>query len=432
MAADLAPGADQRGSRCRPAVTPTCPTSGSSPHPSAGWSSTSTTSTRHCPGPWEWDVKRLAASLDSPPATAASRRRSPEIVQTVGAHREAIRAFAGHERTSRSGTPSRDVEQVKGQVEDQLNRERRKRLDKGPGEGTDQGQPRGAGPVRHHDRRAYPVQGRTPRSVVPLARPVCGRLRAGEHPGRPLRPAERLHGLVAPRPPDLLELVLVPTSPARWSASATSAPALGWPAARPGRGRPAVLAGQEVGRSGARRPPPGAVAPVEPGARVVDGQRLMQTAGDIFLGWVRAEGFDGKQRDFYVRQLRDWKGSVEVEVMVPSALRVYAQICGWTLARSHARSGDRIALAGYLGSSTAFERALVRFARRLRRAEREGPSRPGRGHRRRPGGRAARRVINAARGPGGGHPPRMRPGRGGGRHPRAVGQPPSGSERTAT
>jgi hypothetical protein len=79
--------------------------------------------------------------------------------------------------------------------------------------------------------------------------------------------------------------------------------------------------------------------------RVVAGQRLVQAASDIFLGWQRLTGFDGQQRDFYVRQLRDWKGSVEVDAMVPNGMRVYGELCGWTLARARARSGDRIAIA---------------------------------------------------------------------------------------
>jgi uncharacterized protein (DUF2252 family) len=99
------------------------------------------------------------------------------------------------------------------------------------------------------------------------------------------------------------------------------------------------------------------------GQRVVEGQRLMQATSDIFLGWVTAQDIaGGGRRDFYVRQLRDWKGSLEVESMVPNGLRIYAELCGWTLARAHARSGDRAAIAGYLGSSQSFEHALVRFA----------------------------------------------------------------------
>jgi hypothetical protein len=88
----------------------------------------------------------------------------------------------------------------------------------------------------------------------------------------------------------------------------------------------------------------------------------MQAAGDIFLGWQTGTGFDGRTRDFYVRQLRDWKGSAVVETMDPEAMRVYGTLCGWTLARAHARTGDRLAIAGYLGGGTAFDQAMVEFA----------------------------------------------------------------------
>ena len=98
------------------------------------------------------------------------------------------------------------------------------------------------------------------------------------------------------------------------------------------------------------------------GERVVAGQHLMQAQSDIFLGWTRVTAPDGVDRDFYVRQLRDWKFSMPIEQMIPSGLRVYAQLCGWTLARAHARSGDRIALAAYLGRSAKFDQAIAEFA----------------------------------------------------------------------
>ncbi len=98
------------------------------------------------------------------------------------------------------------------------------------------------------------------------------------------------------------------------------------------------------------------------GERVVRGQRLMQAASDIFLGWQRVTGTDGVDRDFYIRQLYDWKGSADVEVMVPSGARIYARICGETLARAHARSGDRVAIASYLGHGGRFDRAIADFA----------------------------------------------------------------------
>ena len=100
------------------------------------------------------------------------------------------------------------------------------------------------------------------------------------------------------------------------------------------------------------------------GHRVVSGQRLMQAASDIFLGWLRVtEGLDGRRRDFYVRQLRDWKGSAEIEAMVPKGMGIYAEMCGWTLARAHARSGDPVAIAAYLGKKDVFDRAIAAFAR---------------------------------------------------------------------
>jgi uncharacterized protein (DUF2252 family) len=98
------------------------------------------------------------------------------------------------------------------------------------------------------------------------------------------------------------------------------------------------------------------------GQRVVEGQRLMQASSDIFLGWNRLAGIDGVVRDFYVRQLRDWKGSWAPEAMVPQVMNVYGRMCGWTLARAHARSGDRIAIASYLGNSAAFDRAIASFS----------------------------------------------------------------------
>ena len=98
------------------------------------------------------------------------------------------------------------------------------------------------------------------------------------------------------------------------------------------------------------------------GERVVAGQHLMQAQSDIFLGWTRAAGPDQVDRDFYVRQLKDWKFSAPIELMIPSGMAVYAGLCGWTLARAHARSGDRVALAAYLGGSAKFDQAIADFA----------------------------------------------------------------------
>jgi uncharacterized protein (DUF2252 family) len=98
------------------------------------------------------------------------------------------------------------------------------------------------------------------------------------------------------------------------------------------------------------------------GQRVVEGQRLTQAASDILLGWIRVTELEGQPRDFYVRQLWDQKGSAIVEAMDPRAMTVYAQVCGRSLAKAHARSGDAVAIASYLGASDRFDRALASFA----------------------------------------------------------------------
>jgi hypothetical protein len=94
----------------------------------------------------------------------------------------------------------------------------------------------------------------------------------------------------------------------------------------------------------------------------VAGQHLMQASSDIFLGWDHVTGLDGVERDFYIRQLRDWKGSADTDQMVPKGMAVYGRLCGWTLARAHARSGDRIAIAAYLGAGKSFDSAIAAFA----------------------------------------------------------------------
>lgn len=117
---------------------------------------------------------------------------------------------------------------------------------------------------------------------------------------------------------------------------------------------------------------------------------MMQAAGDVFLGWLHGTGLDGIERHFYVRQLWDGKGSAEVEALSPAAMEGYAELCGWTLARAHARSGDRVAIAAYLGKGEAFDQAIAGFAeayadqneadyRRLMEAEADGSLKVSRG-----------------------------------------------------
>ena len=100
-----------------------------------------------------------------------------------------------------------------------------------------------------------------------------------------------------------------------------------------------------------------------PGQRIVEGQRLLQAASDIFLGWTHSDAeLEGARRDYYVRQLWDWKVSADLETISPRGLALYARACGWSLARAHARSGDRIAIAAYLGAGRRFGDAIAEFA----------------------------------------------------------------------
>ncbi|MEE2032227.1 DUF2252 domain-containing protein [Rhodococcus chondri] len=100
---------------------------------------------------------------------------------------------------------------------------------------------------------------------------------------------------------------------------------------------------------------------VNQGERVVAGQKLMQATGDILLGWQQGPGIDGVQRDFYIRQLRDGKGSAVIETMTPELMSLYGRLCARVLAHAHARAGDRFSIAGYLGSDEDFDDALTRF-----------------------------------------------------------------------
>src|SRR6185312_6316860 len=137
-------------------------------------------------------------------------------------------------------------------------------------------------------------------------------------------------------------------------------PGIHRPAPRARRARPALPAGQggdaSVLEANLRKS-----RYRQHGERVVQGQRMMQAASDIYLGWTKGQDV---RRQFYWRQLRDMKGSALVEAMAPVALTFYAGICGWTLARAHARSGDPVAIAEYLGTSDAFDTAITDFSRR--------------------------------------------------------------------
>ncbi len=315
------------------------------------------------PGPWEWDVKRLAASLEVAARGNgfSAKQRREIILAAVGRYRQAMRDFAG--MTSLDVWYAHvDMDQLRAQFESQLKARQRKLVDKG------------LATARTKD---------SMQAVAKLTRTVDGRPRIISDPPLvvpidELMPADtdratiegQLRRLIAGyrRTLETDRRYLLEQfefcDMARKVVGVGSVGTRCWIVLMLGRDDtdPLFLQVKEAETSVLSRFV-GASKYTNQGQRVVAGQRLMQASSDIFLGWQRIEaGLDGQPRDFYVRQLRDWKFSVEIETMVPAGLRLYGALCGWTLARAHARSGDRIAIAAYLGGSDVFDRAVTQFA----------------------------------------------------------------------
>jgi uncharacterized protein (DUF2252 family) len=315
------------------------------------------------PGPWEWDVKRLAASLEVAARDNGfpARERRGIVTATVAGYRLAMRSFAGMTNLD-VWYAHLDVDQLRADLDAQLTLRQRKRLDQGIAK------------ARTRD---------SMREVAKLTRVVDGRQRIISDPPL-LVPVDELLPGDADRTAFIGQLGSLisqyrrtletdrrylleqfePSDMARKVVGVGSVGTRCWIILMLGRDAadPLFLQIKEAERSVLSRFV-GASKYTNQGQRVVAGQRLMQAASDIFLGWQRTQaGLDGKTRDFYVRQLRDWKFSLDVTAMIPAGLRAYGQVCGWTLARAHARSGDRIAIAAYLGTSDVFDRAVADFA----------------------------------------------------------------------
>jgi uncharacterized protein (DUF2252 family) len=318
------------------------------------------------PGPWEWDVKRLATSI----AVAGRERgfsrqeRARAMLDAVGQYRLAMREFAGM-RTL-------DVWYAKAEAEDMARRLQT------AARGTDQ--KRRVRRFREED-IAKAAARTNLQAAAKLTRLVDGEPRFVRQPPvvellADLLPDDQRHrlehglaDLVASYAKSLLPERRFLLSQFRVADMARKVVGVGsvgtrcWILLLVGRDvqDPLILQAKEAQPSVLERfgsPSEHANA----GERVVIGQRRMQASSDIFLGWDNTTGIDGEKRDFYVRQLRDGKGSFDITQMVPAGLAAYGRFCGWTLARAHARSGDRIALAAYLGSSDVFDKAIVRFA----------------------------------------------------------------------
>jgi uncharacterized protein (DUF2252 family) len=314
------------------------------------------------PGPWEWDVKRLAASLEIAArdnGIAASKRRQI-VLAAVASYRRAMRDFAG--QTNLAVWYSHvEIDRLQAQFQSLLNARQRRSISKA------------AAKARSRDSRQAATKltdgadGRRriiadPPLLVPADQLLLGQDREALESlmsdliSRYRRTLDFDHGFLL----DQYEFADIALKVVGVGSVGTRC----WVVLMLGAddSDPLLLQVKEAEASVLSQFTRPSQFPSE-GQRVVAGQRLMQAASDIFLGWQRSESIlDGRERDFYIRQLRDWKFSFDIGALLPRGLRIYGEVCGWTLARAHARSGDRIGIAAYLGGSDVFDRAVAEFA----------------------------------------------------------------------
>ena len=313
------------------------------------------------PGPWEWDLKRLGASVAvaARDAGLGHRDRRGAVTAVGRAYREAMREFAGMRNL--------DVWHTWLRADEILVRVR-----EGLGEKA----------ARRMQRALERAQGKNSlRALAKLTDRVNGELRLISDPPLvvplgellPATDAEALSEALTAvvrdytdtLRPDLRTVVQSyrAVDVARKVVGVGSVGTRAWVVLMLGRDDddPLFLQIKEAQRS-VLQSHVGRSRYANQGRRVVEGQRLMQAAGDVLLGWIRTKGVDDTSRDFYVRQLWDCKLSVTIEGFDGGGFERYGGLCGWTLARAHARTGDRIAIASYLGNSDSFDNALARFA----------------------------------------------------------------------
>jgi uncharacterized protein (DUF2252 family) len=314
------------------------------------------------PGPWEWDIKRLAASVEVAARENgfAAKDRRKILLATVARYRQMMRSAAGTTNLAVWYTQI-DIEVLRNQAGPALRDRQRKAIDQGLARA------RTRDSMQAVSKLTTTVDGRLriiadPPLVVPLADLVPGEFEGSL--------AAQVRDLIASYRRTLQSDRRTLLDQFHFADMARKVVGVGsvgtrcWIVLMIGRdesdplflqvkeAQPSVLAGFA-----------GASRHANQGQRVVAGQRLMQAASDIFLGWDRiGQGLDARSHDFYVRQLRDWKLSLDIAAMVPKGMRIYGELCGATLALAHARSGDRIAIAAYLGGSDAFDRAITEFA----------------------------------------------------------------------
>jgi uncharacterized protein (DUF2252 family) len=312
------------------------------------------------PGPWEWDLKRLAVSFEIAARESGFKRKERRsIVRTVAReYREAVRAFADL-RNLEVWYARLDAETVL-----QLLRAEGRKLAKQAKKGVAKAHAKDS--LRALDRLTHEVDGELrivskPPLVVPIEELLPGDERFDVE-GAIREVIDRYGESLKGDRRRLLETYRF-RHLARKVVGVGSVGTRAWIVLLTGRddGDPLFLQAKEA-QASVLEPHVGRSRFENHGQRVVEGQWLMQAASDSFLGWCPTTGIDERRRDFYVRQLWDGKGSSDVDAMTPRTMEIYARMCGWTLARAHARSGDAVAIGSYLGSGDAFEEAIAEFS----------------------------------------------------------------------
>jgi uncharacterized protein (DUF2252 family) len=315
------------------------------------------------PGPWEWDVKRLAASMLIAARDNGFRAKEQDriVLDTVGQYRAAMAQFAGMKNLE-VWYAHLDIDSALQEYGSQFKSKLVKRTEKSLAKARTKDSMTAFSKLTHVVDGKVQIVDESP-LIVPIDQLAAGREldEVVESLRRLLR--DYRGSLEFDRRVLLEEFEL--TDLARKVVGVGSVGTRAYIALMLGRDGedPLFLQMKEAEASVLEE----FLGPSEfsnHGQRVVVGQRLMQAVSDIFLGWLHVDtGLDGRPRDFYVRQLKDWKGSAEIEQMVPEGMATYGKLCGWTLARAHARTGDRVAIAAYLGNNDSFDRAIVEFSK---------------------------------------------------------------------
>ena len=315
------------------------------------------------PGPWEWDVKRLAVSMLIAARDNGYRPKDQEriVLATVARYRTAMAEFAGMKNLD-VWYSRLEIESALEELAPQYKQRMVKRTEKAIAKARTKDSMTAFSKLTESVNGDIRIVDQSP-LIVPMEQLAAGHERDELF--------ESLHELLR-RYRDTLEFdrrVLLEqfrlTDFARKVVGVGSVGTRAWIALMLGRdGQDPLFLQMKEAEASVLEETLGPSEFSNHGERVVTGQRLMQATSDIFLGWLHVDsGLDERSRDFYGRQLKDWKGSAEIEQMVPKGMATYGTLCGWTLARAHARSGDRIAIASYLGNGDSFDRAILEFSK---------------------------------------------------------------------